>query len=101
MALRKVESGRFKNFDQNTQNFSRKDGIWGAKLPLGKLTAKKSTLVPFYVKCCTTYFNANSFGLFVGLVALEMFHGLHFLGKTAKKWVVAPQKWLLFSRVRG
>ena len=52
--------------------------------------------MPFYVKCCTTYFNANFFGLFVGLIALEMFRGLHFLGITAKKWVVGPQKWRFF-----
>ena len=61
MTLRKVESGPLKTFDQNTPNFSRKDGIWGAKLPLGELTAEKSTLAPIYVKCRTPYLSTNPF----------------------------------------
>ena len=70
MALKKVELGRSKKFDQNPPKFSRKDGIWGAKLPLGELTAEKSTLAPIYVKCRTPYLSANPFGSYVGLVAL-------------------------------
>ena len=67
---KKSRVGPIKKIDQNPPNFSRKDGIWGAKLPLGELTAEKSTLAPIYVKCCTPYLSANPFGSYVGLVAL-------------------------------
>ena len=73
MALRKVELGRSKFFDQNPPVFSVKKRGFGGEFPPGELTRQKFSLVlvnvEFHILCST----ANLFGSYVGVLTLCVF----------------------------
>ena len=101
MALRKVESGRSKNFDQNPPVFSVKKLGFGGKFPPSELIGQQFSLalvnVEFHILCST----ANLFGSYVGLLTLCVFWGFRFRVKTTKNAVACPPKLLFFLAILG
>ena len=90
MALRKVESGRLKNFDQNPPKFWPKKREFRGKFPPGELTVKISTSLLISVTFHTPCQKSCLLRLCVGHVTVCVRLGRNFGPKTQKMGAFPP-----------